>query len=124
MTSPARMQFSAPGKALKSPLRMATMSLVPPPSLSASDLASAVLRPAAALTPQQLRLMQVSEFTAWLRTQTSPKTKRPYQENTITGYCEAARALDRWLESQGVDGDFTPCDAPMLNRPDGRRTAG
>jgi site-specific recombinase XerD len=100
--------------ALKSPLRTATMSPVFPgdPRLPASEVAL----PAPVVTAQQLRLMQVSEFAAWLRTQTSPKTKRPFAEQTVVGYSEAARALDRWMEAQEIDGDFTACDVPMLNR--------
>jgi len=72
--------------------------------------------PAAEVTARQVGLVQISELAAWLRTQTSPKTKRPFAEQTITGYSEAARALDRWMESQGIEGDFTACDVAMLNR--------
>lgn len=59
--------------------------------------------------------MQISEFSFWLRTQTN-KYKRPYQEETITGYTEPARLLDRWMTNQKIEGDFTGCDADMLNR--------
>jgi len=59
--------------------------------------------------------MQVSEFTAWLRTQTN-KHKRPFQEQTILGYAEAARALDAWMTTESIDGDFMACDVPVLNR--------
>jgi site-specific recombinase XerD len=68
------------------------------------------------VTAQQVRLRGVSEFAAWLRRQASPKTKRPFAEQTIIGYSEAARVLDRWMESEGIEGDFTVCDVPMLNR--------
>ena len=93
------------------------MSLVLPPSLaggSSDDPGLAAVRPAAEVTPQQVRQMQVSEFAEWLRTQTN-KHKRPFQEQTILGYSEAARVLDRWMAGHSVDGDFTACDVPMLN---------
>ena len=59
--------------------------------------------------------MQVSEFCAWLRTQTN-KHKRPFQEETIRGYAETARALGLWMGEQEIDGDFTACDVEMLNQ--------
>ncbi|MGH3279532.1 MAG: hypothetical protein ACRDNW_10390 [Trebonia sp.] len=52
--------------------------------------------------------MQISEFSAWLRTQTN-KHKRPFQEETIRGYAETARALDLWMAEEDIDGDFTAC---------------
>jgi site-specific recombinase XerD len=67
------------------------------------------------VTPQQLRQSQISEFTAWLRTQTN-RHKRPFQEATITGYTEACRALDRWMADVGLEEDFTGCDVEILNR--------
>jgi hypothetical protein len=92
------------------------MSLVPPlltggdePS---SDVVSAV--PVAKVTPPQLRQMQISEFCSWLRTQTN-KHKRPFQEQAIADYAEPARALDRWMTEQEIDGDFTACDVAVLN---------
>jgi site-specific recombinase XerD len=92
------------------------MSLAVPPSLAGDDVpALAAVPRVAAVTPQQLRQMQISEFAAWLRTQTN-KHKRPFQEQTIHGYSETARVLDRWMESQAIDGDFTACDVAMLNR--------
>ncbi len=94
------------------------MSLVLPPSLagegSPSGAALAAAQPVVEVTPQQLRQMQISEFCAWLRTQTN-KHKRPFQEQTIIGYAETARALYRWMTEQGIDGDFTACDVTVLN---------
>ena len=58
--------------------------------------------------------MQISEFCAWLRTQTN-KHKRPFQEQTIIGYAETARVLDRLMTVQGIDSDFTACDVAVLN---------
>jgi site-specific recombinase XerD len=66
------------------------------------------------VTAQQLRQMQISEFTAWLRAQTN-KHRRPFQEETIIGYAETARALDRWMTEREIDGDFTACDTTVLN---------
>ena len=59
--------------------------------------------------------MQISEFSAWLRTQTN-KHKRPFQEETIRGYAETARALDSWMAEEDIDGDFTVCSVEVLNR--------
>jgi integrase/recombinase XerD len=59
--------------------------------------------------------MMISEFGQWLRSRTS-KEKRPFQEETITAYQVTARALDAWMTSAGLDGDFTACDTGVLNR--------
>ncbi|HEX4832087.1 MAG TPA: hypothetical protein VH478_13455 [Trebonia sp.] len=59
--------------------------------------------------------MQVSESSQWLRSRTS-KEQRPFQEETITAYKVAARALGAWMASRDMDGDFTACDAGVLNR--------
>jgi site-specific recombinase XerD len=71
--------------------------------------------PSREVTAQQLRRMQISEFTAWLRTQTN-KYKRPFQKETIIAYQETARALDRWMAKQEIDGDFTACSTEVLNK--------
>jgi integrase/recombinase XerD len=62
-----------------------------------------------------LRKMMISEFCDSLRTRNN-KDKRPFAGETITAYKTAARALDAWMTSQEVDGDFTVCDTEMLNR--------
>jgi len=67
------------------------------------------------LSAPQLRKMAISEFCDWLRTQTN-KFKLPFQERTIEDYAETARALDRWMTDEGIDGDFTLCDTALLNR--------
>jgi site-specific recombinase XerD len=59
--------------------------------------------------------MQVSEFQQWLRSRTNQE-KRPFQDETITAYTVAARALDSWMTSQHIEGDFTTCDTGTLNR--------
>jgi len=96
--------------ALKSPLRSSTMSLLAPPAVSGD-----AERPAPEVTAQQLRQMQISEFSAWLRTQTN-KHQRPFQEETIRGYAETARALGLWMTEEDIDGDFTACSVEVLNR--------
>jgi len=67
------------------------------------------------MTGAQLRAMQVSELGQWLRSRTNQE-KRPFQEETITAYKVAARALDAWMTSSQIDGDFTACDTGVLNR--------
>jgi len=58
----------------------------------------------------------LDEFSAWLETQVSLKTKRPYQAQTIDDYVWAAAKIGRWMTKQEIGGDFTSCDAAMLNR--------
>jgi hypothetical protein len=64
--------------------------------------------------PGQRRVM-ISEYCAWLRSRTS-KQKRSFQEETITAYKVAARALDAWMTEEGIQDDFTGCDTRLLNR--------
>jgi hypothetical protein len=95
------------------------MSPLAPPSLASSAEESRDPEPEAVplseVTAQQVQQMQISEFAAWLRTQ-SNKRKRPFQEQTIHGYSETARVLDRWMASEEIEGDFTACDVEVLNR--------
>lgn len=103
-------------KPLKSPLRNATLPAIGAPA-AAVDLVgvSDRLRVVSDVPTPELRKMQISEFTAWLRTQTN-RHKRPFQEDTIIGYAEAGRVLDRWMASAEVEEDFTGCDVDVLNR--------
>ena len=103
--------------ALKNPLRASTMPLLAPAAVSqeADDPGRGAAGPTLEVTAQQLRRMQISEFSAWLRTQTN-KHKRPFQEETIRGYAETARALDLWMAEEDIDGDFTACSVDLLNR--------
>jgi hypothetical protein len=101
----------------KNPLRASTMPLLTPSAVSqeAENPDRTAVEPALEVTAQQLRRIQISEFSAWLRTQTN-KHKRPFQEETIRGYAETARALDLWMaEEDDVDGDFTACSVDVLN---------
>ena len=52
----------------------------------------------------QLRRMQTSEFTIWLRPRTN-KHHRPLQADTIAAYADAARPLSEWMSGQDIDGD-------------------
>jgi integrase/recombinase XerD len=105
MTMPRKISTAVPDRPRKSPLRVAAGI----PHLAA------IGRPAASMTGEQLRAMMISEFCQWLRSRTN-KEKRPFQEETITAYKVAARALDAWMTSAGLDGDFTACDTGTLNR--------
>jgi integrase/recombinase XerD len=106
MTMPRSPSSGRPGK---SPLRAAVRSSF------ATAPSAAPARPAAGLSGEQLRAMMISEFCQWLRSRTN-KEKRPFQEETITAYKVAARALDAWMTSSVIDRDFTACDTGVLNR--------
>ncbi len=118
MARPASGNLKAPSTpVLKNPLRASTMPLLDS-AASSSDAAdgSGLTAPRATeVSAEQLRKMQISEFSAWLRAQTS-KHKRPFQEETIRGYAETARALDLWMAEREIDGDFTACDVVVLNQ--------
>ena len=83
---------TTPGRPRKSPLRLSTLG---EPSLAPQRNCH--------LSPPQLRLMMVGEFWQWLRSRTN-KEKRPFQEETITAYEVAARALDAWMTWTGLTG--------------------
>jgi hypothetical protein len=95
---------AAAGKPRKSPLRIAE-----------AQEPSFPTRRDNRLSPGQLRAMMISEFEQWLRSRTNQE-KRPFHEETVVAYAKAARALDAWMTTQGVEGDFTACDTAMLNR--------
>jgi hypothetical protein len=91
------------GRPRKSPLRLA-----------AGGKPSFLPRGDGRLLPGQLRTMMISEFEQWLRSRTNQE-KRPFQEETVVAYAKAARALDAWMTEKKIDGDFTACDAALLN---------
>ncbi len=64
---------------------------------------------------EQLRAMMISEF-GDLAALPYDKHKRPYQEETITAYKMAARALSAWMTGKDIEEDFTACDTPKLSR--------
>ena len=103
----------------KSPLRAATTGGGTAPSVrgltTKEILAAGLAKPHEAISAPQLRRMQISEFTIWLRSRTN-KHHRPFQADTIAAYADAARALSEWMNGHDIDGDFTACDAGVLNR--------
>ena len=117
MTRPVSSTLKTTSKAvLKSPLRASTMPLLAPSEVSqeADNPGHGSAGPRLGVTAQQLRRMQISEFSAWLRTQTN-KHHRPFQEETIRGYAETARALDLCMAKENIDGDFTAYSVDVLN---------
>lgn len=110
----ARTPIAAP---LKSALRVANRSTAASAAGSVEGAEARVLRrPRGTLSPEALRQLMLDEFSTWLETQVSPKTKRPYQSNTIENYLWPGGALSEWMTAQKIDGDFTECDATTLNR--------
>jgi hypothetical protein len=102
----------------KSPLRTATIGGIAPAARGLTTpeiLAAGFSQPREAAPAPQLRRMQISEFTIWLRGRTN-KHHRPFQADTIAAYADAARALSDWMSGQHIDEDFTACDAAVLNR--------
>jgi integrase/recombinase XerD len=97
---------------LKNPLRVA--NLVPFPA-SVRDSAAEDLSLEPGLSAPNLRKMQISQFTQWLRTQTN-RNKRPFSERAIEDYAEPAGVLNRWMTEKDIDGDFTACDTALLNQ--------
>jgi hypothetical protein len=57
----------------------------------------------------------MSEFCGWLRSGTN-RHGRPFQEDTVLAYRDAAVALDAWMTRTGLEADFTGCDTAVLNR--------
>jgi hypothetical protein len=57
----------------------------------------------------------ISEYGEWLRSRTN-RHGRPFQQETISAYRDAAVALSWWMTSAGVEADFTGCDTAVLNR--------
>jgi site-specific recombinase XerD len=119
-TKPARIaSASAPardGRPRKSPLRTATMQRGTSVLLGREEPPETPDRRSRGIvSASDLRLMAISEFTEWLRSRTN-KHDRPFQEDTITAYRDAARALHRWMSEHEVEEDFTACDTGLLNR--------
>jgi hypothetical protein len=57
--------------------------------------------------------MMISEFCAWLRSRTN-RHGRPFQDDTVSAYRDAAVALDAWMTRTGLEADFTGCDTAAL----------
>jgi hypothetical protein len=47
----------------------------------------------------------LAEFHDYLRT-TNNQDGRPYEATTVNAYLSPAKALDAWMTSHGIDGDF------------------
>ncbi len=92
------------GRTRKSPLRLAADPVPVVASGPAWPFPAEGLR--AGLSPQQMRQMMISEYGEWLRTQTS-RHGRPFQEETIPAYRDAAVALSTCMSSVGLEADFT-----------------
>lgn len=62
------------------------------------------------------RALTLADYETHLRT-TVNKRGRPYAEKSVRSYVKAAKALDQWLTSVGVEqsSDFTVCGTPTLN---------
>jgi integrase/recombinase XerD len=104
VTTTRRAARRAAGRPLKSPL---AVSAGPgPESAAAAPSAQPDLPP---------RELQLSEFADHLRS-INNRDGRPYEEGTINTYLYPAKALDRWMAANGIDGDFTRVDTAMLNR--------
>jgi hypothetical protein len=66
-------------------------------------------------SPVALRKMMISEFCEWLRARTN-REGRPFQEDTVSAYRDAAVALDAWMKKAELEADFTGCGTAVLNR--------
>src|ERR1700731_3001613 len=108
-TAPGPGRRSA-GRPLKSPLAVAAGHSSRPPAASAphdSPVPSRIV-----LSDRETTL---TEFEDYLRT-VNNRDGRPYEEKTISAYAGPGKHLDKWLTSQGIDGDFTVADTALLNR--------
>jgi site-specific recombinase XerD len=99
----------SPGRALKNPL--AVPGSVPVASPDAFDSLS-LARGHAALTDREATL---AEFQGYLRT-VNNRDGRPFEEKTITVYCDPVKSLDKWMTANRISGDFTVVDTSTLNR--------
>ncbi|MGH3156471.1 MAG: hypothetical protein ACRDNF_07855, partial [Streptosporangiaceae bacterium] len=61
------------------------------------------------------RAVTLKEFAGYLRTVTN-RDGRPYQSETVSTYVYAGRALDAWMSTADIEGNFSVVDTAMLNR--------
>lgn len=127
---PSKTSCAAGRPVLKYPLRVLTTGVPRPGTADTQfDFGRSL---AADISGPDLRKMEISEFSDWLRTQT--KNRLPFQERAIEVYAETARTLHRWMDTNGIDGDFTAVGgagpaqtrggaAEAVPRPPLRRTA-
>jgi integrase/recombinase XerD len=105
------------GSSRKNPLRLATdpVPVVSAGYSRASDPVTGVGFLRSDLSPAQRRQVMISEYGEWMRSQTN-RHGRPFQQETISAYRDAAVALSSWMTSAGLEADFTGCDTAVLNR--------
>jgi hypothetical protein len=101
----------APKRPLKSPLAVHGGYSAPSPAPAPDDDV-----PVPEGTALREREATLTEFEDHLRTGTSKKTGRPFEEGTINAYVSPGKSLDSWLTAKGIDGDFTLVDTRTLNR--------
>src|SRR5258708_7836623 len=100
----------APSRPLKSPLAVAGDYAGPrriTPEEHTMPASGGVLR--------REREATLAEFEDYLRT-VNNRDGRPYEERSIEAYVAPGKHLDKWLTSQGIDGDSTATDTELLNR--------
>jgi hypothetical protein len=83
-----------------------------PASQPDRDPPAACWAPVAQPSPRQL---MTDEFVLHLRSHTN-RHGIHYSDGTLHAYRAAVTALDTWMTREAVDGDFTACEAGMLNR--------
>ncbi|MFD5033800.1 hypothetical protein ACFVWX_21060 [Streptomyces sp. NPDC058220] len=76
---------------------------------------AAPLRVVSGRSGTDARTAMLDELDLHLSTSTN-RYGRPYQRKTISAYKYAGTALNHWLTESGIEGDFTACDVPTLNR--------
>jgi integrase/recombinase XerD len=109
MTTPTPRGRRIPARTLKSPLAAPGHAGQADAVTAASALAASVR---ARLTDRESTL---AEFEGYLRT-VNNRNGRPYEEKTISVYSVPPKNLDGWLTANGIEGDFTVADTPLLNR--------
>ncbi len=97
----------------RGPLRSPLAAVAPAAPIA--DLPGPAARQTPAAAVPEPRSVTLDEFRDYLRT-VNNRDGRPYEETTISAYLFPARALDRWMTGQGLDGDFTTVDTALLNR--------
>jgi len=104
MTTASRLQ----GRPLKSPLAA-------PAAYAQTGTAAAAFPARADRMDLSPRARQIADLAEHLRSINS-RWNRPFEETTISMYTFPAKALDEWMTCEGIEGDFTVVDTPMLNR--------
>ncbi|NNN32525.1 site-specific integrase [Streptomyces sp. S3(2020)] len=93
-------------------LRSATRT---PESQAQTQPTSAPLRVVSGHSGADIRTAMLDELDLHLSTITN-RYGRPFQRKSINAYKFAGVALNNWMTEGGIEGDFTTCDVPTLNR--------